>query len=69
MRQQPDTLLWNEIICLTCFATLAEQAGVAQDWRLTAQTTLIDVPTVSPDGRIWDPDAWLWFEPEIKLPA
>ena len=55
-----DSRLWNEIICPTCFVTLAEQAGIAADWRIYAQTELQAVPPVSRDGRIWNQHTWLW---------
>lgn len=69
--------LWNEvmrggtidgpeqcegIVCPTCFAALAEDQGVAQYWRLTAERVHVKPETVTPSGRVWDDEAWLWRE-------
>lgn len=62
MRQTPDVWLWEEIICPTCFMVLAEDAGIAACWRLDADS-LVNLPTTSPDGRVWDEAARLWAPP------
>lgn len=54
----------DEIICPTCFADLAEQAGVAELWRFYAERVKVPLQTVTPTGRVWDADAWLWRDPE-----
>ena len=51
---------WNEIICPTCFAVLAEKVGVAQQWRLTAEQVHVPLQTVTPSGRTWNEQTWLW---------
>ena len=63
MRRDPTTLLWKEIICPTCFAVLAEAAGVALGWRLSAATVNVELATVLSDGRVWDEEAELWTSP------
>lgn len=55
--------LWQEIICPVCFAGLAQEAGVAFIWRLYAVDA--DVPQGASDGRIWNPDTWLWDKPFV----
>lgn len=69
--------LWNEvmrggdiggadefdgIVCPTCFALLAEERGVAQGWKLTAENILVSPKTRLADGRVWDDAAGLWVE-------
>jgi hypothetical protein len=48
------------IVCPICFAALAEERGVATNWRLSAETVLVELETVTPSGRVWDDMAWLW---------
>lgn len=50
---------WEEIVCPSCFAELAGLAGIASSFRLDA-TDAVDLPTHSPDGRVWDSARWLW---------
>lgn len=54
---------FGEIVCPTCFCVLAEERGVAADWRLDAQVYLVNVETTTPSGRVWDAMQWLWTEP------
>lgn len=51
------------VVCPTCFATLAEQAGVATFWRLSATNVHVELETVTPSGRVWDDRIWMWVEP------
>lgn len=51
------------IICPTCFAVLAETAGVADLWRLHAERVHVPLQTVTPSGRVWNPQRWMWEEP------
>lgn len=52
---------WNEIICPLCFAELAEAAGaVGGSWRFSPDRVLVEIETVDPSGRVWNPDTWLW---------
>jgi len=52
------------VVCPTCFATLAEQAGVATFWRLSATNVRVELETVTPSGRVWDDRIWMWVEPD-----
>jgi len=69
--------LWNEVMrggdinaadrygfcCPTCFVALADEAGIADDWQLSARRVHRELTTVTPSGRVWDDRAWLWVEP------
>ncbi len=70
--------LWNEVmrggdinagpepylgmVCCDCFIKLAEQAGVATDWRLHAGQVFRQLKLTTPTGRVWSDQRWL-FEP------
>jgi hypothetical protein len=56
--------LFNGIVCPLCFAVLAEAAGIASQWRLSAENVNQPLQTITPTGRVWDDNAWLWREPE-----
>lgn len=51
---------YEEIICPTCFVVLAQEAGVADGWRLSAENVRVQLETTTPSGRVWNPDTWLW---------
>lgn len=70
--------LWNEvmrggdingaepyrgIVCPPCFIRLAEAAGIATGWRLYAATVFRHLQTVTPSGRVWNPETWMFDEP------
>jgi hypothetical protein len=57
------TEIHDGIICPTCFAVLAQEAGIADLWRFDAGRVHVPLQTVTPSGRIWDAEAWLWREP------
>jgi len=80
--------LWNEvmrggdingaetcgIICPTCFMVLAEEQGVAELWRLTAERIHVALQTVTPSGRVWDDQTFRWVaaeeaDPELHKPC
>lgn len=50
----------DELVCPTCFAVLAEERGVATGWRLDATDVAVQLETVTPSGRVWDANSWLW---------
>jgi len=50
----------NGIICPTCFAVLAQQAGIAELWRFHADRVLVPLQTVTPSGRTWNAGTWRW---------
>lgn len=53
---------FDGIVCPTCFAVLAEQSGVARSWRLAAEVVTANLDLVTPSGRVWDSQRWLWRE-------
>lgn len=61
-----DTELHHGIVCPTCFAVLAEQAGIAQQWRLTAERIHGPLVTTTPSGRTWNEQTWLWDDAASK---
>lgn len=54
---------FNGIVCPVCFATLAEERGIARGWTLTPRRVLVELQTVTPGGRIWNDERQLWDEP------
>jgi len=60
---------FDEIICPTCFAVLAEERGVATHWRLTADRVHAPLQTVTPSGRVWSDSQQLWVEPNRPTKA
>lgn len=70
--------LWNEvmrggningvdrfsgIVCPVCFAQLAEEAGVARHWRFYSDRVHVELATVTPSGRVWNEQTWMWEQP------
>lgn len=51
---------YDEIICVRCFIELAEAAGIADGWRLTATSVHVPLETTTPTGRVWDEGAFRW---------
>lgn len=54
---------YEEIICPTCFAVLAEKAGIAFGWRLFAEDVTRELSTTTPSRRTWNAETWLWEDP------
>lgn len=52
--------LFDDMVCATCFMTLAEQAGAATLWRVSAERVNVELETVTPSGRVWNEKAGLW---------
>lgn len=52
--------LFSGVVCPSCFAKLASREGIADGWRLTARVVHVELKTVTPSGRVWNPDTWLW---------
>ena len=50
------------IVCPTCFAMLAQERAGASLWRFTAERVDAELETVTPSGRVWDADAFMWAE-------
>lgn len=60
MRETGNEGRYGGIVCPLCFAALAAEAGIARHVRVDAAPALVALPTHSPDGRAWDPDAEMW---------
>lgn len=56
------------IVCPTCFAVLAQEAGVAELWRFYAERVHVELATVTPSGRVWNERTWLWEERDGSAP-
>lgn len=48
------------VVCPACFAWLAEGAGIAFGWRFYATDVRVKLQDVTPSGRVWNPDTWLF---------
>ncbi|HCT81183.1 MAG TPA: hypothetical protein DGT23_32360, partial [Micromonosporaceae bacterium] len=51
---------YDGIICPVCFAILAEDVGIADLWRLDAKQVHRTLQTVTPSGRVWNDQTWMW---------
>jgi hypothetical protein len=57
---------YSELICPQCFMLLAEERiGHHMHWRLYAEKVGVPLKTVTPSGRTWNPDTWLWDDPVL----
>lgn len=50
------------VVCPSCFAVLAEEAGIATLWRFSAKVVHVELQIVTPSGRVWNDATWLWEE-------
>lgn len=49
-----------DLVCMTCFVALAAEMGLTGQWRLALHPEPEGMEFVTPSGRIWDADSWLW---------
>lgn len=61
--------IFNDMVCVPCFITIAESKGVHGHWCLTVTPMPDDVKTVTPSGRVWNEQTWLWDEPPPPDPG
>jgi hypothetical protein len=55
--------LYGDMVCVGCFVLQATLiAGVSGHWRLTVTPEPPGLETVTPSGRTWNPETWLWDE-------
>ena len=54
--------LFEDMVCATCFMVLAEGKGIASVWRVQALEVSAELETVTPSGRVWDEDKYLWVD-------
>ena len=55
--------LFDDMVCATCFMVLAEERGIATLWRVTAEKVSVELETVTPSGRVWNAETFLWETP------
>ena len=53
---------YDGIVCPTCFALIAEHLQIARGWRLIPESLIAELQTVTPSGRVWNEETWLWEE-------
>lgn len=58
--------LYSDMVCAACFMVIAEEKGVAAHFRVTADIVNVELETVTPSGRVWDADKWLWREAQAR---
>lgn len=51
-------------LCANCFMALAEDRGVASLFRLSAEIIAPTVQSVTPSGRVWNDQQFMWEKPQ-----
>lgn len=51
---------YGGIICITCFIDIA--GDLASGWRVHAEKVNGELKLVTPSGRVWNGETWLWEE-------
>lgn len=54
--------IFNDMVCARCFMELAEEKGIANLFRVYAEQVNVELETVTPSGRVWDSERWLWVD-------
>lgn len=54
---------FSGIVCPGCFVQLAQEAGIAEIWRLYTPDPQIKLELTDREGWIWDQDTWLYRMP------
>lgn len=49
--------------CIRCFIVCADEAGLVGRWRVWLNPEPEGALYVTPSGRVWDAERWLWVEP------
>lgn len=55
--------LHDDLVCVTCFVILANEAGVSGKWRVTVDPEPEGLIYTTPSGRTWDAERNLWVDP------
>lgn len=51
------------VVCPSCFVILARERGIdATGWRFQAMDVTVELETVTPTGRVWNPETWMFEE-------
>ncbi len=61
--------IYGDLVCATCFMTLAEERGIADGFKVYATRVHVELETVTPSGRVWDEERELWVDPGKQPPA
>lgn len=61
--------LFGDMVCASCFMEMAEQAGIASNWRVDAKKVDVPLETTTSTGRVWDAEQWLWVHADEATPA
>lgn len=54
-----------QVLCPCCFMDLAEEQGVAGHWRLYAVDVHEELQTVTPSGRVFNDQTWMFEDPQV----
>lgn len=54
----------GDLVCMPCFVVLAHGLGHRGRWRLSLDPEPEGLIKVTPSGRAWDSERWLWVGPE-----
>lgn len=54
------TPIFGDMVCVSCFITLAGEAGLKGSWRLTLDPEPDGLIYQTPSGRVWDQEQFLW---------
>lgn len=60
---------FGEMLCPNCFMEMAEDRGVARNFRVVADDVLVALQTVTPSGRVWNEKRRMWIEPGRRTVA
>jgi hypothetical protein len=61
--------IYGDLVCATCFMTLAEERGIADGFKVYATRVHVELETVTPSGRVWDEERGLWTDPASTQPV
>ena len=57
---------FSELICANCFMEMAEDRGVADQFRVDAAVVKVPLQKTTPSGRKWDAEQDLWVEADAN---
>jgi hypothetical protein len=52
--------IFDDMLCAACFMVLAEEKGIAANFRVIADDIFAELQTTTPSGRVWNEEDWLW---------
>lgn len=57
---------FGDMLCAGCFMSLAEDRGLANNFRVTAEVVNVPLQITTPSGRIWNDEKRLWELPRTE---